>query len=43
MGGSEEVSSTSTHESVSIECSSHTVVKVEDVNPEERERELTVL
>ncbi|KAF1776497.1 hypothetical protein JG687_00013870 [Phytophthora cactorum] len=41
-GDNDEVSSTSTGESVSLE-SSHTVVKVGDVNLEERDRELTVL
>jgi hypothetical protein len=41
-GDAGEISSTSTRESASLE-SSHTVVKVDDVTPEERERELTVL
>ncbi|KAL3669182.1 hypothetical protein V7S43_005566 [Phytophthora oleae] len=38
----DEISSTSTRESVSLD-SSHTIVKVDDVNLEGRERELTVL
>lgn len=41
-GDNDETSSTSTGDSVSLE-SSHTVVKVGDVNLEERDRELTVL
>ncbi|KAE9231724.1 hypothetical protein PF004_g10138 [Phytophthora fragariae] len=42
-GDADESSSTSTRESVAIESSSHTVVKVDDVHPEERDREVTVL